>query len=99
MSRRFQSGVITANHLIDGDVVYLSAAGQWVRDLRDAEMIDDPADADLRVLEAASDQSVVGVYFAEMRAGPNGPEPSHFREAFRARGPSNRAHGKQEHAA
>lgn len=99
MSRRFQSGVITANHLIDGDVVYLAATGSWVRNLHQAEMIDDPADADLRVLEASADQSVVGVYFAEMKQGPDGPEPAHFREAFRARGPSNRAHGKQERAA
>jgi hypothetical protein len=27
--------------------------------------------------------------------GANGPEPTHFREAFRTRGPSNYAHGKQ----
>jgi len=28
--------------------------------------------------------------------GDHGPEPIHFREAFRTRGPSNYAHGKQE---
>jgi hypothetical protein len=28
-------------------------------------------------------------------AGPDGPEPVHFREAFRTRGPSNYRHGKQ----
>ena len=31
-----------------------------------------------------------------LKPGPNGPEPIHFREAFRTRGPSNYAHGKQE---
>jgi hypothetical protein len=31
-----------------------------------------------------------------MKDGPDGPEPSHFREAFRRKGPSNYAHGKQE---
>ena len=39
---------------------------------------------------------MVGVYLADARLGPNGPEPIHFREAFRTRGPSNYAHGKQE---
>lgn len=98
MSRRFHPGVITANHLVEGDVVYLDARGQWVRDLRAAEILDDPADADLRLIEAAADPAVVGVYLAAMHAGRDGPQPAHFREAFRARGPSNHAHGKQEHA-
>jgi hypothetical protein len=38
---------------------------------------------------------VVGAYLADAKAGPNGPEPVHFREAFRTRGPSNYDHGKQ----
>jgi hypothetical protein len=38
---------------------------------------------------------VVGAYLADAKAGPNGPEPTHFREAFRTRGPSNYNHGKQ----
>ena len=38
---------------------------------------------------------VVGPYLADARMGPDGPEPVHFREAFRTRGPSNRFHGKQ----
>ena len=32
---------------------------------------------------------------ADARPGARGPEPTHFREAFRTRGPSNYAHGKQ----
>ena len=38
---------------------------------------------------------VVGPYLADARSGPNGPEPTHFREEFRTRGPSNYHHGKQ----
>jgi hypothetical protein len=38
---------------------------------------------------------VVGAYLADATAGPDGPEPVHFREAFRTRGPSNYPHGKQ----
>ena len=42
MSRRsFAPKVVTANHLLDGDVVYLSATGEWVRDLARAELIED----------------------------------------------------------
>jgi len=37
----------------------------------------------------------VGAYLADARPGPQGPEPVHFREVFRSRGPSNRFHGKQ----
>ena len=39
--------------------------------------------------------TVVGVYLADAKAGPNGPEAVHFREEFRATGPSNYDHGKQ----
>ena len=46
-------------------------------------------------IDEASLAHVVGVYLADVRRGPNGPEPAHFREAFRATGPSNYAHGKQ----
>ena len=50
----------------------------------------------LRLLKGeAQRQMVVGVYLADAKPGPNGPEPIHFREAFRTRGPSNYAHGKQ----
>jgi len=30
-----------------------------------------------------------------VRLGPDGPEPTHFREDFRRTGPSNLFHGKQ----
>ncbi len=60
-------------------------------------MITDEAHGDIRLLEAKADQSiVVGVYLAEAKKTNNGPAPTHFREAFRTRGPSNYSHGKQE---
>lgn len=53
--------------------------------------------AQLRLLHAERQkQVVVGVYLADAKLGPKGPEPIHFREAFRTRGPSNYRHGKQE---
>ncbi|THH38827.1 DUF2849 domain-containing protein [Aliishimia ponticola] len=90
--------VVTANHLIEGDVIYQTATG-WTRDLREAEVLDDEAHAQIRLMDAMHQHgSVVGAYLAEIKQGPDGPEPAHFREAFRARGPSNYHHGKQEAA-
>lgn len=97
MSRGFVAKVVTGNDLRQGDVVYRAANGVWVRALSEAELIEDVAIADLKLLEAMGQGGdVVGVYLADARRGLHGPEPVHFREAFRARGPSNYRHGKQE---
>jgi len=103
MAREFTPKVVTANALIEGDVVYLAADDRWVRQLAQAEMLTDEADADLRLLQAqARAHEIVGAYLADVRPGESGPEPAHFREEFRRTGPSNRFHGKQadglEHA-
>ena len=97
MSRPFTPKVVTASDLLEGDVVYLTAEDTWTRDLAEADLITDEADAQLRLLAADKQRDiVVGAYLADMAAGANGPEPTHFREAFRRKGPSNYAHGKQE---
>ena len=96
MSRPFTPKVITGNDLRAGDVVYLTAAGHWSPHHHEAALFTDPVEADLRLAEADRQRHlVVGAYLADARPGPNGPEPLHFREAFRTRGPSNYAHGKQ----
>ncbi|GGF51777.1 MULTISPECIES: DUF2849 domain-containing protein [Mameliella] len=96
MARKFTPKVVTANALLAGDVVYLTADDRWSADLRDAELLTDEAHAQLRLVEASARHAeVVGVYLADMEPGANGPEPTHFREAFRRKGPSNYAHGKQ----
>jgi hypothetical protein len=96
MTRRFHPVVVTASDLIEGDTVWLTAADRWTRDMAEAELITDEAHAALRLLHAQGQPGrVVGSYLAEARPGPAGPEPVHFREAFRARGPSNHPHGKQ----
>lgn len=97
MARQFTPKVVTANALLEGDVIYLTADDLWSRHHHEAEMIEDEAHAQLRLLKADSQRlTVVGAYLADARPGPNGPEPIHFREAFRTRGPSNYPHGKQE---
>lgn len=92
----FTPKVVTANALLEGDVVYLTEADTWTPDLTQAELITDEAHAQLRLLDAgARSAEVVGVYLADVTPSETGPRPVHFREAFRATGPSNYLHGKQ----
>lgn len=96
MKGRFTPKIVTANDLRLGDVVYLTADDRWSRLHREAELIEDEAHAQMRLLHAAAQKRlVVGAYLADARTGVHGPEPVHFREAFRTRGPSNYPHGKQ----
>ena len=90
--------IITANDLLSGEVVYLSASGDWSPKHGDAVLFNnDQADTRLNEVQA-SDQSVVGPYLAGATQGGDAPAPIHFREVFRTKGPSNRFLGKQIHA-
>ena len=96
MSRPFTPKVVTANALLEGDAVWLTEDDRWSRDISEAELIEDEAHGAIRLLDAQTRaDEVVGAYLADARMGRTGPEPVHFREAFRTRGPSNYAHGKQ----
>ena len=97
MSAPFTPKVVTASDLLDGEVIYLTADDRWSRDLAEAEVLTDEAHAQLRLIDAEQQANrLVGAYLADVALGPDGPEPTHFREAFRRTGPSNYAHGKQE---
>ncbi len=100
MPRAFTPKVITANHLLDGDVIYLTDAGDWTRELSEAALLTEQDVAEARLSEAqAQHQITVGAYLADAKAGADGqPEPTHFREEFRRTGPSNYFHGKQAEA-
>ena len=96
MPRNFTPKVVTANALIEGDVIYLTEDNSWTRDLARAEVITDEAVAQIRLLDASARQDeAVGVYLADVTKTDKGPEPVHFREDFRRTGPSNHFHGKQ----
>jgi len=99
MARVFTPKVLTANDLLEGDAIYRTADGGWTRHHANAALFVD-ADAANAALAVASSETgtAVGPYLADAVATPNGPQPVHFREAFRTRGPSNYAHGKQETA-
>lgn len=95
MPRPFTPKVVTANHLLKGDVIYQTKTG-WSRNLVEAELLIDEAHADLRLVEASQQvELVVGAYLADVKLEGGSPQPAHFREAFRATGPSNYPHGKQ----
>jgi hypothetical protein len=99
MSRQFTPKVVTANALIEGDPIYLTADDRWSREHAEAELLTDEAHAQVRLIFAMGQPQVaVGAYLADARSGPKGPEPVHHREAFRTRGPSNYFHGRQEAA-
>lgn len=96
MSRAFTPKVLTANDLVDGDAVWLTADDAWSRTISDAELLEDEAVAQDRLVFALSQPDVVvGAYLADAQPSANGPAPVHFRETFRTRGPSNYSHGKQ----
>ena len=99
MPQPYSPKVVTASDLLVGDVIYQTADDQWSRQLSSAEIITDEAHGQLRLLDAERQVNrLVGAYLADVSVGLTGPTPTHFREDFRATGPSNYAHGKQQDA-
>ena len=89
--------IITANDLLEGDVVYFTAAATWSRDIQKAEVFSVEAIAQVRLIEAMAQATIiVGAYLMPIQHTKDGHAPTHFREEFRTKGPSNYAHGKQE---
>ncbi len=90
--------MLTANRLIDGEVLYWHD-GKWVPDFADGDVYDDPkaADAALAAAQASvKDNIVVATYLFDVRRTAKGVEPVKEREIIRAAGPSNRTDtGKQ----
>ena len=97
MAREFAPQIVTANDLRLGDAVYLTKAGTWSRLHKDAHVANSDEQAHTMLKHAKGQQDiVVGAYLADVIVNNDGlPEPAHFREAFRTRGPSNYFHGKQ----
>lgn len=99
MPQTFSPKLLTANHLQRGDAIYWAASG-WTDIPATALLFDTEASA-AQALQQANAQAhiAVGPYLADAALAADGtPYPTHFREAFRTRGPSNYAHGKQEQA-
>lgn len=91
------SQIITANALLNGDVIYFTAQERWSPNIQDAEVFEDPAIAqDVLITASAQHSQAVGVYLASVTLDNDIIRPTHFREEFRNTGPSNYFHGKQE---
>jgi hypothetical protein len=92
----FAPKVVAANDLLNGEAVWLTEDDRWTRDMAEAELLEDEAVAEDRLLFAnAQPDKVVGAYLVNAEKTPRGAAPAHFRELFRTRGPSNYNHGKQ----
>lgn len=96
---KFSPKVLLASDLAEGDVVFLGAEG-WERGLSRAKIAYDAAEAaalDAAGKAAVASNRVVDAYLVDVFVDAAGaPTPLHFREKFRAAGPSVRRDlGKQ----
>jgi len=91
--------VITANRLVEGDVVYLTGDGQWSERLSDACLADDEqkTDALMETAEqAVAAEKIVEPYTIDVIAEEGSVRACRFREQIRASGPTIRTDlGKQ----
>jgi hypothetical protein len=93
--------VLTANRLIDGEVVYLAPDGAWVDRLSAAKVIATPAEGEAALAkghEAERTRFLVNPYLFDMAPGASA-KPVKMREIIRAAGPTVRRDlGKQARA-
>ena len=87
---------LTANRLIDGEVVFWSR-GRWVERFGEAELFHETAAAEAAEGQAKSQPTVVvEPYLIEVAQTAEGAAPTAYRERLRALGPTNTPHhGKQ----
>jgi hypothetical protein len=90
--------MLTANRLVDGDVLYWKA-GDWVLALADGEVFAEPKAADAALAAAqtyVSGNVVVNPYLFDVKTDAAGIHPVKEREIIRAAGPTVRLDlGKQ----
>ncbi|HEY2051549.1 MAG TPA: DUF2849 domain-containing protein [Caulobacteraceae bacterium] len=87
---------LTANRLIDGEVVFWSG-DRWVERFGQARLFDDEGDAEAAEAGAkARVTELVDPYLIEVASVDGGFAPVSYRERVRALGPTNKLdHGKQ----
>ncbi|MBA4793814.1 DUF2849 domain-containing protein [Phenylobacterium sp.] len=87
---------LTANRLIDGEVVFWKG-GKWVERFADADLFEDDAAGEAAEAHAKSQPTVViDPYLIELMDADGIWAPLSYRERIRALGPTNHlAHGKQ----
>ncbi len=89
---------LTANRLIDGEVVFWSGE-HWVERFGQARLYDDGAAKEAEAAEAHAKTQITRLiepYLIEVAAVDGGFAPVSYRERLRALGPTNKPdHGKQ----
>ncbi|WP_428643363.1 DUF2849 domain-containing protein [Roseibium sp.] len=94
--------VITANRLLNGDVVWLGENGSWVERITLAKVFegkDAVAEGLALGAEAEKNQEVVGVYEMDVTVEDSVITPVRLRERIRATGPTTHPQfGKQAQA-
>lgn len=87
---------LTANRLIDGEVVFWRK-GRWVEQFGEAELFadDDPAAEAAEAHGKNQPTTVVEAYLVELTQSQGLWAPVSYRERIRALGPTNLNHGKQ----
>ena len=91
--------VLTANRLLDGEVVYLASDGAWVEELASAAVIATKAEGEAALatgIEAERHQKIVHAYLFDVIDAGVPLRPVKQREVIRAAGPTVRSDlGKQ----
>lgn len=90
MAKAFVPKIVSANDLMDGDVVYLTASHVWSRKITDALVATDEHEAEALLEKGEARQDlIVGAYLLDVAIAEDGtPSPTHFREKYRLNGPS-----------
>ena len=92
MAKPADPQMLTANRLVDGDVLYWKS-GQWVLSLKDADVFAAAKDADAALAAAqksVADNVVVNPYLFDVKTDARGIHPVKEREIIRAAGPTVR---------
>jgi hypothetical protein len=99
VSARETGKVLTANRLADGDVVFLTRAGDWNLDIDEAALALEPDAAkalEARGNEAVASNVVTGPYLFDAERRDGRVRALHIRERIRTLGPTVRTDlGKQ----
>jgi len=80
---------IVANSLTEGEVVFLGAGGDWVKNFSQAKLFEDVAEAQSAEAAAkAQVTTVVDAYAIDVRLDDGVPVPISYRERVKALGPT-----------
>jgi Protein of unknown function (DUF2849) len=91
--------ILIANHLLDGEVLFMGKEG-WLRDHRHAVVATSDEAAEALLAQGKAELAanrVIDAYLVDIAMSADGhPEPIHYREKMRTRGPTVRLDlGKQ----